>query len=320
MVRVKADIYDAAQCRLELCPGRASPWLRQQPPALVARLQGKIEIGPQNPTRPTGWSASRAGETHGRYNFLMAPSGREPVLRSRPQDPRPYGVRPAHVVGELVGTDAVEGGTFRTRARASSRLLASPDGCAGELDQWVGIDGAQDQDLIQAGIGESGTDPLTGQCTRGRLWFDAWWASCPGRPRLSPWPCTRATSSTSPSRAAPAVHADIRIEDKTTGQAFRHARRLRRAGDQRRISWRRPLSFPTPCASALWPAAVAGTYEPAGRSSRWTQSGSSRGDDTVSVPESVPTMSEAPGRQAFPLSTRREGRLVNDHRMGPARL
>jgi Peptidase A4 family len=63
--------------------------------------------------------------------------------------------------------------------------LTSDATCNEAVGEWVGIDGQNasnlptDTDLIQAGIGESMTNPETGACTADEFWFWAWWEILP---------------------------------------------------------------------------------------------------------------------------------------------
>lgn len=51
--------------------------------------------------------------------------------------------------------------------------------CDEELSEWVGIDGLNDSSLIQAGIGESMTNPDTDVCTPGTFYLWPWWEILP---------------------------------------------------------------------------------------------------------------------------------------------
>jgi hypothetical protein len=81
---------------------------------------------------------------------------------------------------------AVGGGPFSSVAGTFSiPSLGTTATCDQELGEWVGVDGQNapnlppDPDLIQAGIGESLTNPVTGSCTPGQFWFWSWWEVLP---------------------------------------------------------------------------------------------------------------------------------------------
>ena len=246
VVRVRADLYDAAHCRLELLSRQSFPvvYASNLRPC-VASFTARIEIG-ANPTSIDRVVSFELVATHGAYNFLMgaerSASRFSIVVLDRARTPFVRRMWSANWSGY-----AVEGGPFRGAAGSFVVPSAVPGGCAGELDQWVGIDGAQDQDLVQAGIGESSTDPLTGQCTPGRLWLDAWWEVLPG----ASTPISMAVHAGDLIYIAISERAgrtwDIAIEDKTTGRPSAGSSPTpgrRRAPNG---SWRRPPSLPTPC-------------------------------------------------------------------------
>jgi hypothetical protein len=73
----------------------------------------------------------------------------------------------------------VEGGPFT----GAEGTFVVPEGygsdCNAFTSQWVGIDGASNEDLIQAGVMEDLVDPATGKCSRGHVWVEAWWEVLP---------------------------------------------------------------------------------------------------------------------------------------------
>ena len=103
---------------------------------------------------------------------------------------------------------------------ATCPVAGSVDGEA--LAQWVGIDGWTNSDLIQAGIGESVTDPQTGTCTSGTFYIWSWW-------EVLPAPETLTTLAVNPGDQVTVSISDlgssnwqIRISDTTTGLDFVH--------------------------------------------------------------------------------------------------
>ena len=81
---------------------------------------------------------------------------------------------------------AATGGPF-TGASATFTVpyVTTAASCAAHLSVWVGIDGfnppgtPEDTQLIQAGVGESETDPTTGECTPGYFSTWPWWEVLP---------------------------------------------------------------------------------------------------------------------------------------------
>jgi hypothetical protein len=71
-------------------------------------------------------------------------------------------------------------GTFTVPSLSSSAT------CNEEMSEWVGIDGWSNQDLIQAGIGESLKDPAGAGCTTGTFYVWAWWEVLPAASTLVP--------------------------------------------------------------------------------------------------------------------------------------
>jgi hypothetical protein len=58
--------------------------------------------------------------------------------------------------------------------------------CGEDVDNWVGIDGAHNASLIQAGVNENMTNPLTGVCTPGQFWVWSWWEILPAMATVTP--------------------------------------------------------------------------------------------------------------------------------------
>ena len=64
-------------------------------------------------------------------------------------------------------------GTFTVPSLAS-------ESCNSFMAEWVGIDGYSNQDLIQAGVNESATNPATGTCDAPRRFYTSvWWEILP---------------------------------------------------------------------------------------------------------------------------------------------
>lgn len=74
---------------------------------------------------------------------------------------------------------AVEGGPFTTVQGTFVVPRGSGRDCRAYFGQWLGIDGASNQDLIQAGVMEDELNPVTGQCTPGHVWVYPWWEIIP---------------------------------------------------------------------------------------------------------------------------------------------
>jgi hypothetical protein len=86
---------------------------------------------------------------------------------------------------------AVTGGPFRgASATFTVPFITTAAGCSAHVTTWVGIDGFHppgqpaDSQLVQAGIDESATDPVTEQCTPGTFWVWPWWEVLPAPEQL----------------------------------------------------------------------------------------------------------------------------------------
>jgi hypothetical protein len=120
-------------------------------------------------------------------------------------------------------------GTFTVPALTTSMT------CSQELSEWVGIDGYDNQDLIQAGIDETPVDPSTGQCTPGYFYIFPWWEMLPAAETpVTQWDDGTSTMSTSghPVNMGDSITVtitqqssgwDITLTDNTTGETFDYA-------------------------------------------------------------------------------------------------
>lgn len=100
--------------------------------------------------------------------------------------------------------------------------------CKEETWEWVGIDGVRGspgaRDLIQAGIGESMTNPATGVCTPGTFYSWPWWEVLPAPSTIaSSWKGTTVRAGDQVTVAiwrAGGANWRIRLTDDTTGGSF----------------------------------------------------------------------------------------------------
>lgn len=98
--------------------------------------------------------------------------------------------------------------------------------CTEAVSDWVGIDGMNasnlptDTNLIQAGIGESMTNPATGSCTNGTFWFWAWWEILPAAETPVDISMSQGDSVTLTIGLAQDGNYGIVIQDNTDGQEF----------------------------------------------------------------------------------------------------
>ena len=122
---------------------------------------------------------------------------------------------------------ALAGGPFtRVQGTFTIPTLTTGATCGEEIADWVGIDGlnasnlAKNTDLIQAGIGESMTNPVTGVCTAGEFWFWGWWEILPAP--LTPVAMTMGQGDhvTVTISKGQGGNWDIAIQDVTNGQNF----------------------------------------------------------------------------------------------------
>ena len=90
--------------------------------------------------------------------------------------------------------------------------------CNDEMSEWVGIDGAGDNNLIQAGIGEAMGNPGGGTCTAYSVW--AWWEILPAASTgigIAVYPGNSVTVTIS---QISGVNWQIQLTDTTDNQGF----------------------------------------------------------------------------------------------------
>ena len=94
--------------------------------------------------------------------------------------------------------------------------------CNETVSHWVGVDGWQsgDNNLIQAGITESMTDPSTGTCGADVYYIEAWWEILPADEVTSSIPIEAGDSVTVTIWAGAPGFWDISLTDNTNGQGF----------------------------------------------------------------------------------------------------
>jgi hypothetical protein len=294
VVRVRAALYDAARCRLQLLSHQGFPvvYASNLRPC-VASFAAKAQIG-ANPTNVDRVVSFELVATHGRYNFLSGPErsvGRfSIVVLDRARTPFVRRMWSGNWSGY-----AVEGGPFRKATGSFFVPSASAGGCGAELDQWVGVDGAHDQDLIQAGVGESTIDPATGRCRPGRPWSDAWWEVLPGASRPVPMTVHAGDLMYISVSALARTRWEIGIQDQTTGQAFRIS--VPYAGPATSAEWvmEAPTVFDSTVPLLPYDKAAFAGLKAAGPVELVDEIWLVEGNDTVSVPESVPGVRELLG-------------------------
>ncbi len=104
--------------------------------------------------------------------------------------------------------------------------LTTGAACDEEDATWVGIDGATNSDLVQAGVEETPFDPGTGTCTPGTFYLFAWWEILPApETPIASW-LSGAPAIVNPGDQISVtieVHggiADITLDDLTTGGQY----------------------------------------------------------------------------------------------------
>lgn len=124
---------------------------------------------------------------------------------------------------------AVTGGPYtRISATFTVPYLTLAAGCNEETWEWVGIDGARGspgaEDLIQAGIGESMSDPATGVCTPGTFYIWPWWEVLPApETPVSGWRGTAVRAGDQVTVTIQRIGGSnwsIRLTDNTSGGSF----------------------------------------------------------------------------------------------------
>ncbi len=94
--------------------------------------------------------------------------------------------------------------------------------CGSTLANWVGIDGVSpDENLIQAGVDESDTNPSTGACTPGSFYIWAWWEIVPAlsTPELQVTVHAGDSVTVAIWQYSPGMWA-MQVTDNTDGQSF----------------------------------------------------------------------------------------------------
>jgi Peptidase A4 family len=99
--------------------------------------------------------------------------------------------------------------------------LTSAASCNDMMFEWVGVGGLTDSDLIQAGIGESPSDPYTGTCATGTFYIWAWWEVLPAYSTpISTMEVTAGDTVTVTLSRVDHTTWDISLLDHTNGQSF----------------------------------------------------------------------------------------------------
>jgi hypothetical protein len=122
------------------------------------------------------------------------------------------------------------GGPY-TRASGTFTVpyLDSGAACDDNISEWVGIDGTSSSDtpLIQAGIGESMTNPSTGRCTAGTFYVWPWWEILPAASTLiTTWNSGSTTSVSGGDKVTVTISQisgtnwSIQLTDNTIGETF----------------------------------------------------------------------------------------------------
>ena len=179
VVTVRANLYDAARCQLQLLSQQDFPVVYSaNVRPCVASFRVDIYIGANSSTEDRVVTFELIS-SHGRYNALAGPlrtvRAFSIVVFDRQRTPFVSHSQSGNWSGY-----AADGGPFRAVAGTFRVPFARQDICGETVESWVGIDGAQNEDLVQGGTEESSMDPSTGQCTAGKLWVKAWWEVLPG--------------------------------------------------------------------------------------------------------------------------------------------
>jgi Peptidase A4 family len=118
----------------------------------------------------------------------------------------------------------VTGGPFTSVSGTFKVPFLYNDGSCGDgLSNWVGIDGIDDTDLVQAGVQETYSNPSTGQCDpSASFWVEAWWEVLPATETIvhsvRVHPGDRVTVFISKTRTPELWY--VSFQDDTDGQGF----------------------------------------------------------------------------------------------------
>jgi hypothetical protein len=178
-VVVQANLYDAGRCQIKLLSHQSFPVVYAKGARrCVASFRATVRIG-ANPSPADRVVTLELVATHERYNALAGPLCTVVPFHIVVLDREHTGYVTRSKSGNWSGY-AAEGGPFRTVAASFVVPYARPSECGEDLEQWVGVDGAANRDLIQAGIEESNANPSTGLCAGGKFRVRAWWEVLPG--------------------------------------------------------------------------------------------------------------------------------------------
>jgi hypothetical protein len=127
--------------------------------------------------------------------------------------------------------------------------LTTGTNCDQETSEWVGIDGANSSDLIQAGIDEQGSDPNTGNCTNGKFWVASWWEILPAYPTPAPIPGNVSAGDKVTVTLAEITGTtwSITITDDTTNQSYTTDQNYTGPGNSAEWIVESPGDYNTPC-------------------------------------------------------------------------
>ena len=121
---------------------------------------------------------------------------------------------------------ALTGGHFTTvTGTFTVPTLSAAAACGENVSEWVGVDGYEDDHLIQAGVLETQANPYTGRCAPGSTWVVPWTEVLPSNPT----PATGLAVDTSDSVTVSislrsAASWEITLTDNTTGGTYSTSR------------------------------------------------------------------------------------------------
>jgi len=119
---------------------------------------------------------------------------------------------------------AVTGGPFGSVSGTFTVPSLYNDGSCGEvLSSWVGIDGSGDNDLVQAGVQETYSNPTTANCNpSASFWVEPWWEVMPTAERFVRSVQVHPGDSVSVSISKSDIPGvwTVSVKDNTDGQGF----------------------------------------------------------------------------------------------------
>lgn len=164
--------------------------------------------------------------------------------------------------------------------------LTSQATCTEELSEWVGVDGYSNQDLIQAGVGESMVGPYDNEtCTPGHYYLWAWWEVLPASMTPVAMTVDAGDSVTVDLSEVSAGVWDIRVVDNTSRASFSQEESY--GGPASAVEWVVEAPYDQSVCSGTGGYCIPDPYSPSVSFSAVTYSGNTTAAYDVTMTKSV---------------------------------